>query len=80
MTYRIFSKPGCKYCTLAKNLLEKRGLDYQESIIGEDLTREEFLEAYPHVRTVPFILQLDGPPHSVIGGYEDLVGILGEVV
>jgi glutaredoxin len=37
--------------------------------IGAELTREEFMEIFPNVRTVPFII-IDG---EEVGGYDRLV-------
>lgn len=71
---RIFSKPDCPYCDQAKNLLNMKGYTYTEFVVGEDVTREEFMESFPNVKTVPYIIV--GNNH--IGGYKQLVDMLGE--
>lgn len=65
----IYTKPSCPYCVQAKNLLTQKGLQYTEMGIGSDLTREEFIELFPGVKSVPFIL-INGVK---IGGYDKLV-------
>lgn len=64
----IYSKDNCHYCTQAKILLQSKKIDFREVIIGKDITREEFLEEYPSVRSVPYII-IDG---KAIGGFEEL--------
>lgn len=54
---------------MAKRLLQSKDMDFQEKKIGRDLTRDEFLEKFPNVRTVPQIV-IDG---TNIGGYTELV-------
>lgn len=64
----VYTKDNCPYCIKAKALLKGYGLEYQEIVIGKDISREEFLDTYPNARTVPQIV-LDG---EHIGGYDDL--------
>lgn len=71
---RIFSKPDCIYCNQAKNLLNSKGYSFTEFVIGQDVTREEFMESFPNVKTVPYIIV--GNNH--IGGYKQLVEMFGE--
>tara|TARA_B100000902_G_scaffold380960_1_gene416898 strand:+ start:125 stop:2779 length:2655 start_codon:yes stop_codon:yes gene_type:complete len=63
---KIYSKDNCKYCKLAKMLLNNHELDYEEVILNEedkiaDLIKED-------VNTVPQIY-LDG---KRIGGYDEI--------
>jgi len=55
----VYTKDGCRYCTLTKNLLEQKNLNYTEMKIGADLTREDFINLFPTVKTVPYII-IDG--------------------
>ena len=64
----VWSKPMCPYCDMAKNLLEQKGMEFQERKIGEGWTKEQLLEAVPNVRSVPQIV-IDG---DIIGGYDQL--------
>jgi glutaredoxin len=65
----IYSKDMCPYCVRAKQLLEQKGIAYEERVIGRGYTKEQLLEAVPNARTVPQIF-LDG---MLVGGYDDLV-------
>jgi len=65
----IYTKDNCPYCVHAKKLFSEKNESYQEMKIGVDLTREEFLEIFPDVRTVPFII-ID---EERIGGYDRLI-------
>lgn len=68
----IYSKPNCPYCVKAEYLLSVKGIDYDKLVIGEDLTREEFLEILPNARTVPQIFLYNNIEEVYIGGYDQL--------
>ena len=68
MNVLIYSKKDCPSCVKAKSLLNVKGIPYRESIIGEDILREDFVATFPDVRTAPFII-IDGVK---VGGYEQL--------
>jgi len=54
---------------MAKSLLKSKGLAFSEYKLGQDITRDEFLERYPNIRTMPAIF-IDG---EYIGGYTNIV-------
>jgi glutaredoxin 3 len=64
----VWSKDNCPYCEQAKNLLEARGISYEERKIGDNWTREQLLEQVPTARSVPQIF-LDGVH---VGGFDQL--------
>ncbi len=65
----IFSAPDCGYCRRAKELLDGKGLAYQELDIAADPAQlEELLRRLPRSKAIPQIF-IDG---EHIGGYEDL--------
>jgi glutaredoxin 3 len=69
MQIQIYTKGYCSFCYAAKNLLAKRGLEYEEiSLSGNPLVEQEMRELTGG-RTVPPIV-IDGRP---IGGYTELV-------
>ena len=68
MNVLIYTKKDCPSCIKAKSLLNIKGIDYKESVIGEDILREDFVATFPEVRTAPFVIA-DGVK---IGGYEQL--------
>ena len=65
----IITKDNCPFCIRAKNLLTQKGVPFISKKIGVDIEREEVLEQYPGIRTVPIIIE-DG---RLIGGYDQLV-------
>jgi glutaredoxin len=64
----VWSKYHCPYCDQAKNLLQARGIPFEEKKIGDGYSKEELLEAVPTARTVPQIFIDD----QLIGGFSDL--------
>jgi glutaredoxin 3 len=64
----VWTKPGCPFCDMAKNLLKQKGIEYEERNIGEGWTREQLLEAVPNAKTVPQIFLND----TYIGTFENL--------
>jgi glutaredoxin 3 len=64
----VWSKYHCPYCDQAKNLLQSKGIEFEEKKIGDGYTKEELLEAVPNARTVPQIF-IDG---QLIGGFTEL--------
>lgn len=65
----VYSKPDCPYCVKAKALLHIKQQPFTESVIGQDILREDFVSLFPDVRSVPLIV-IDGVK---IGGYDKLV-------
>ena len=69
MQIKMYTKPYCSFCFAAKNLLAKRGLEFEEiSLSGNSSAEQEMLELTGR-GTVPQILINDKP----IGGYTELV-------
>lgn len=64
----VYTKDNCPYCIKAKALLSSENIEYTERRIGIDITRDDFLEAFPNARTVPQIVF----DEELIGGYDDL--------
>jgi glutaredoxin len=65
----VWSKEYCPYCVWAKQLLNDKGITFEERVIdGITWTREQLLEAVPNAKTVPQIF-LYG---KYVGGYDDL--------
>lgn len=65
----IYSRPNCPYCDMAKDVFKKLGVQYEEKVVGSDISREDFFEKFPGVKTVPQIIV--GGNH--IGGHSDLL-------
>ena len=64
MEILIYTTSGCFYCEQAKKLCEKANVDYRTQEVGVDITREDFLKLYPHVKAYPYVI-IDG---KEIGG------------
>lgn len=65
----VYSKNNCPFCVQAKNLLQKKGIEFHEIKIDEDTTARDFVVAQGH-RTVPQIYQ--NGQLLVEGGYQGL--------
>lgn len=72
----VWSKYQCSFCDQAKNLLDAKGIVFEERKIGDGWTREDLLEAVPNARTVPQIF-LNG---HLVGGYNELRKYLEESI
>lgn len=65
----VWSKEHCPYCVQAKQMLNSKGIAFEERIIdGITWTREQLFESVPDAKTVPQIF-LYG---KYVGGYDSL--------
>jgi glutaredoxin 3 len=69
MQIKIFTKAYCSFCYAAKNLLAKRGLEFEEISLSGNSSAEQQMQQLTGRRTVPQILINNKP----IGGYTELV-------
>lgn len=68
----IYTRPGCGYCTLAKQLLDKKETKYQEfNIWSSEKIKAEMAKRTNGAQTVPQILIND----DLIGGCDDLYAL-----
>ena len=65
---KLYSKPGCLYCTMAKNLCEQLGVAYESISYKELLMSGET----PRKVTFPKIFDVSTGGMTPIGGFEDL--------
>jgi glutaredoxin 3 len=73
----VWSKDQCPYCVQAKQLLDSRGIEYEErNIMHGTYTKEQLLEAVPTARTLPQIF-LD---EEYVGGFTELKKKLTESI
>lgn len=69
---KIYTKSTCPYCFRAKQLLDSKGVNYEEIVIdGDDVSRSEMIEASNGRRTVPQIF-IAG---RHVGGCDDLYAL-----
>ena len=77
----IYSKDNCKYCDLAKKLLNDNNINYTEILLNNDAERLDFYEKYTDeeecvlVNSMP---QIFDSSHR-IGGYTDLIKYLDDI-
>ena len=65
----IYTKPGCPYCTAAKALLDKKGVDFTEIVASNDPEKkQEMIQKSGGRMTFPQVF-IDG---KHIGGSDDL--------
>lgn len=63
----LFTKEGCPYCARAKGALTEHGLEFEEIVVGKDVTSRSLL-AVAGATTVPQVF-IDG---RLVGGSDDL--------
>jgi glutathione-dependent peroxiredoxin len=68
----LFTKVGCPFCARAKTMLKEHGIDYEEIVLGKDITTRS-LRAVTGATTVPQVF-IDG---KLIGGSEALATYFG---
>lgn len=65
---RVYTTEWCGYCHRAKQLLEERGLPYEEIALDDDPAFRRRVFELGHRWTVPLVLIDDTP----VGGYVEL--------
>ena len=53
----VYTKDNCPACNTLKATYAQNGVVFQEVHIGKDISREEFMELFPSVRTVPYVVE-----------------------
>jgi len=64
--YVIYSQDSCRFCVMAKELLENHGQEYVEISIDEDTDAKNYIKSFTN--TVPQIFL----GKQLIGGYQEL--------
>jgi len=67
----VYSSAHCPYCVMAKQLLERKGVEYTEIRVDQYPEKRQEMMAKSKQRTVPQIFI----NNKAIGGYTDLVAI-----
>ena len=68
MKITLYSKSGCPLCVQAKNLLKAKNMEYEEVNLDDPIRKQNFMNAYPHVRQMPQIWVGD----QNVGGFAGL--------
>ena len=74
MTFTVYSKDGCPYCTKVKQVLELTKLQHVVYNLGEDFTREQFYAEFGEGSTFPQVICND----KKLGGSVDTIKFLKE--
>ncbi|MFW5451712.1 MAG: glutaredoxin 3 [Methylophagaceae bacterium] len=67
----IYSSSHCPYCVMAKQLLERKGIEYSEIRVDTNPAKRQEMMEKSRQRTVPQIFI----NNEAIGGYTDLVAL-----
>ena len=74
MTFTVYSRDGCPYCTKVEQVLQLAELKYVIYKLNRDFTREEFYEKFGKGTTFPRVIKDD----TLIGGCTETVKYLRE--
>ena len=67
----LYSTARCPYCVMAKQLLERKGVNYKEIRVDADPAKRQEMMKKSRQRTVPQIFI----NNEAIGGYTDLLAL-----
>lgn len=74
--FTVYSKENCPSCDNAKKYLTKLGKEYKTIMVTEfaiddnEITKEEFVNKFPGIRTVPYII---GPSGEIYKNFNELI-------
>jgi glutaredoxin len=74
MTFTVYSKDGCPYCTKVQQVLQLAELQHVVYKLGDDFDRNEFYNKFGQGSTFPQVVMDD----QIIGGCTDTVRYLKE--
>ena len=74
MTFTVYSRDGCPYCTKVEQVLQLAEIKYVIYKLNRDFTREEFYEKFGKGTTFPRVIKDD----TLIGGCTETVQYLKE--
>ena len=59
MTFTVYSKDGCPYCTKVQQVLEAANLEHVVYKLGKDFTRDQFISEFGEGTTFPQVIMND---------------------
>jgi len=71
----VYSLPDCKWCILAKRLLDHAEIAYKVKEI--DIRKKQDFKNAMRFKTFPLIFNIKGKKQIRIGGYQELEALLG---
>ena len=67
----VYSSAHCPYCVMAKQLLDRKGVEYKEIRVDKDVSKRQEMMKKSRQRTVPQIFI----NNEAVGGYTDLLAL-----
>ena len=74
MSFTVYSKDGCPYCEMVKQVLVGKDLTFAEYKLGEDFDKDQFYQEFGQGSTFPQVI-MNG---EKLGGCTDTVKYLRE--
>ena len=74
MSFTVYSKDGCPYCEMVKQVLVGKDLTFAEYKLGEDFDKDQFYKEFGQGSTFPQVI-MNG---EKLGGCTDTVKYLRE--
>ena len=74
MSFTVYSKDGCPYCEMVKQVLVGKDLTFAEYKLGEDFDKNQFYDEFGQGSTFPQVI-MNG---EKLGGCTDTVKYLRE--
>lgn len=68
LNIEVWSQTNCPGCTAVKSLLESKGIDFVEKMLGVTASKEELFSKAPGVRSIPQVF-ING---THIGGLQEV--------
>lgn len=76
----MYTREDCELCVKAKQLLNDNKIQYDEYVIGKDVTRESIFEKYPGLKNKPTKLPLIVDPDNIIINTQQLNSLRNNVL
>jgi len=61
----IYSTTTCLACKQLKERYMAEGVEFKEMVIGKNISKEEFFNFFPNVRTVPYVVDTEDSSHPM---------------
>lgn len=52
----VYTQDNCPACVFTKAKLKAQNIEFMEMNIGKDISVEDFRAKFPHVRSVPYVI------------------------
>ena len=79
MKYTIYATKTCPYCHMAKELLERKKIEYEYLTLDASSPILEEIKTWTGQMTVPLIFQSTEHRETFIGGYAELFKLISGV-